>query len=124
MSGHRRALAVVTAAAVLDIAFGTLFALADRVSVPEGLYWALSTATTVGYGDVVPRGWAAHVLAAGVMVTVIPLFAASFSLFTAGLSAVPVRHARAEARAARRIAADLYRARAGEPHPLDPGAGP
>jgi hypothetical protein len=85
---HRRALAVIAAAAVLDTLLGLAFAAADHLSVWNGLYFALTTATTVGYGDITAHGWAAHVLAALMMTTVIPLFASAFSLLTSGLTDV------------------------------------
>jgi len=84
---------VIGAAAVLDAGLGLAFAAADHVSAGDGLYWAVTTATTVGYGDLVPRGWAAHLIAVGVMLTVIPLFGAAFSLFTSGLASQDI-HAR------------------------------
>jgi voltage-gated potassium channel len=83
---HRRAFTVIAVAAVLDAGLGLAFAAADHVSPGDGLYWAVTTATTVGYGDVVPRGGTAHLIAIGVMLTVIPLFGAAFSLFTSGLA--------------------------------------
>jgi voltage-gated potassium channel len=92
-SHHRRALTVISAAAILDAGLGLAFAASDHISAADGLYWATTTATTVGYGDIVPRGWVAHILAVGVMITVIPLFGAAFSLFTSGLASESV-HAR------------------------------
>ena len=86
-SHHRRALAVIAAAAGLDTALGLAFAPADHVSTGDGLYFALATATTVGYGDVTARGWIARLLACLMMTTVIPLFASAFSLLTSGLTA-------------------------------------
>jgi voltage-gated potassium channel len=83
---HRAAVATVAAAVVLDTGLGVAFAAADHISAADGLYWATTTATTVGYGDITPHGWAAHVIAVGVMLTVIPLFAATFSLLTSGLA--------------------------------------
>lgn len=88
---HRHALAALAAAAVADLAFGAGFAAADHVSVPLGLWFATETATTVGYGDVVPAGWLPHVLAVATMAVVIPLFAAAFSLLTSGLAAKDAR---------------------------------
>lgn len=88
---HRAALATVGTAAVLDAGFGLGFAQAEHHSAGIGLYWALTTATTVGYGDVVPHTTAGHWLAAGVMLTVVPLFAATFSLFTSTLTHVHIR---------------------------------
>lgn len=44
----------------------------------------------LSFGDVTPRTHAGHVIAVVVMLTVIPLFAATFSLFTSGLTTVHV----------------------------------
>ena len=96
---HRRALITIAAALALDAIGGLAFAAAEHLSATLGLYWALSTATTVGYGDIVPRATAGHLISVVVMLTVIPLFAATFSLVTSGLTTT---HVHAEGAAARR----------------------
>lgn len=91
MSHHRAALLTVAAALGLDAVAGVLFAAVEHLPAWHGLYWALATAVTVG--DVTPvTGWG-HVIAAVVCLTVVPLFAATFSLFTSGLTATHVRGA-------------------------------
>lgn len=90
MSLHRRALSVLGVAAVLDALLGVAFAAAGHISVPDGLFFALTTATTVGYGDITAHGWLPHLLTVAMMLTVIPLFAAAFSLATSGLTSVHV----------------------------------
>ena len=40
----------------------------------EGMYWAVVTASTVGYGDKVPRRWAGRLLTAGLIIVALPLF--------------------------------------------------
>jgi voltage-gated potassium channel len=87
---HRLALTTIGAATLLDTVLGLMFAAADHVSVPDGLYFATTTATTVGYGDITPHGWGAHLLAVAMMLTVIPLFASAFSLLTSGLTSTHV----------------------------------
>ena len=84
----RRATAAWTLAAAitLDMAAGLAFAAVEHLSVAKGLYWAVATATTVGYGDIVPRTGAGQWLAVVAMLTVIPLFAAVFSLVTSSLT--------------------------------------
>ena len=90
MSHRRRALLVVGWAVLLDITLGLLFALAQGISYWGGLYFATTTATTVGYGDITPRGWLPRLIAVAIMLTVIPLFAAAFSLLTSGLTSAHV----------------------------------
>lgn len=86
MSHHKIALATITAAALLDTAGGLAFASAEHLSAGIGLYWAVTTATTCGYGDVTPHTVTGHLIAVMVMLTVVPLFAATFSLFTSALA--------------------------------------
>ena len=40
----------------------------------EGMYWALVTASTVGYGDKVPRTWTGRVLTCVIILLFLPLF--------------------------------------------------
>jgi voltage-gated potassium channel len=87
---HRRALVIFLVAGALDAVLGLAFAAADRISVPDGLYFATTTATTVGYGDITPHGWLPHLLAVAMMLLVIPLFASAFSLLTSGLTSTHV----------------------------------
>lgn len=87
------ALAVILAAAVLDTGLGLAFGAADHIGPGRGLYFAVTTATTVGYGDIAAHGWLPHVLAVAMMLLVVPLFGATFSLFTSGLTEVHVRRA-------------------------------
>lgn len=48
----------------------------------EGMYWAVVTASTVGYGDKAPARWWGRIVACAVIVISLPLFA----LFTAALT--------------------------------------
>jgi voltage-gated potassium channel len=89
-SHHRIALRVIAATVTLDTALGLLFGAVDHIGAWNGLYFATTTASTVGYGDITPQGWAAHVVAILIMVTVVPLLAATFSLFTSGLTSTHV----------------------------------
>jgi voltage-gated potassium channel len=96
---HRGALITVAAAGILDVAGGLAFAAAEHIPYVTGLYWALTTATTVGYGDVIPHKAAGHLIAVAVMLTVIPLFGATFSLFTSGMTAGHIRASEARIKA-------------------------
>jgi voltage-gated potassium channel len=72
--------ALLSVAVVIVIVGGILFAVTDGVSVGTGLYWSVTTATTVGYGDVTPANTASRVIAVCVMLTTIPIVGASFAL--------------------------------------------
>jgi voltage-gated potassium channel len=79
------------------IGFGCLFGGAVLFSLTEGysfgtsLYWAVTTATTVGYGDVLPKNAIGRWVAAAVMLTTIPLFASAFALFAGAVAATHLR---------------------------------
>jgi voltage-gated potassium channel len=93
-AGHRRHVAILLAAAIACVlAGGTLFAYFQRPRIPAttGLYWAITTATTVGYGDVTPHTAAARVIASAVMLTTIPLLASVFALVTGAAAARGIR---------------------------------
>ena len=67
----RAAAAVIaTVTTTMTIAAGVLMTLIDRKGFPSigsGLWWAVQTVTTVGYGDAVPETTAGQILAAIVM---------------------------------------------------------
>ena len=59
---------------VLVIVSGTLFSYVEGShNVPEGIWWAVTTATTVGYGDVIPHSGLGRLLA-----TLLMIFGISF----------------------------------------------
>lgn len=76
---HRLALAAV----LLGVALGVAFGYADHVGPAAGLYFALTTASTTGYGDITPHGWLPHLLASVLMLAVIPLLAAAWASLAA-----------------------------------------
>ena len=100
----RRAAFVLVLSVTLDGLFGVMFAFAQHVSVWNGLYFATTTGSTVGYGDITPRGWAPHLLAVAMMILVIPLFSSVFALLATALTTahVDARHARLMAHIDRR----------------------
>ena len=72
---------VVASISTLVVAFGIVMWLIDRKDFPTiglGLWWAVSTVTTVGYGDVVPTTTAGRFVATGLMI----IGFASLSLLT------------------------------------------
>lgn len=74
----KRARFLFGAAAAAVIWWGAIYAITQNASILTGLYWALETATTVGYGDITPQGNGGHLLASACMLTAIPLLAAAF----------------------------------------------
>ena len=94
---RRAALTTIAAAVCFDIVGAIWFAAVENISVATGLYWSVTTATTVGYGDITPHTHTGRLIAVLVMLTVIPLFAATFSLLTTSLTSMHVSKLHAEA---------------------------
>jgi voltage-gated potassium channel len=67
------------------------FAATQHLAFGAALYWAITTATTVGYGDITPKNPAGRVIASLVMLTTIPLFASSFALFAGSVASAHLR---------------------------------
>jgi voltage-gated potassium channel len=83
---------VLLASAVACVLVGAwLFAWAENLPFTTGFYWAITTATTVGYGDVTPHNGIGRFLASAVMLTTIPLLATVFALVTGGAAAAGIR---------------------------------
>jgi voltage-gated potassium channel len=64
------AIVIASATIVITVAAGILMTIIDRDTYPSigsGLWWAVQTTTTVGYGDNVPQTAAGRLLAALVM---------------------------------------------------------
>ena len=69
---------IVFATAVIVVASGVLMRVLDHREFPNlwlGIWWALQTVTTVGYGDVTPKDVPGRVVAAAVMLEGIALLA-------------------------------------------------
>ena len=67
---RRAALVIATVTTTITIAAGVLMTVVDSKGFPSiglGLWWAVQTVTTVGYGDVVPTTVAGQIIAAIVM---------------------------------------------------------
>lgn len=75
-----KAIALLATAVVILLLGAALFSLTQHISIGEALYWAVTTATTVGYGDVTPHNTAGRIIASCVMLTTIPLVGAVFAL--------------------------------------------
>jgi voltage-gated potassium channel len=91
-SGQRARIASLLSAAAACVLTGAfLFSLAEKLPFTTGLYWAITTATTVGYGDVTPHNGIGRLIASAVMLTTIPLLASVFALATGGYAAAGIR---------------------------------
>ena len=87
---RKAAVYTIVAAVGFDLVGALWFAAVERISVPTAIYWSVTTATTVGYGDITPHTHTGRAIAVLVMLTVIPLFAATFSLMTTTLTSMHV----------------------------------
>jgi voltage-gated potassium channel len=88
---RRHVLVLLGSVAAVVLLGGELFALAESLPFTTGLYWAITTATTVGYGDVTPHNPVGRLLASLVMLTTIPMLAAAFALVSGAAAAAGVR---------------------------------
>jgi len=81
---HQKRHVFILAFIVLATLFigGALFASVDHIPVTTGFYWAVVTATTVGYGDVTPTNPTGRIVAILVMLISIPALAGIFALLT------------------------------------------
>lgn len=75
----------------LVVVFGTLMYVIEGpehgfTSIPKGIYWAVVTLTTVGYGDIVPKTAIGQMLSALVMITGYSIIAVPTGIFTAELA--------------------------------------
>ena len=93
LTARRAVVIIIGATFAITVAGGITVRLLDRKdfsSVGEGMWWAVQTVTTVGYGDVVPHGTGGRAIGAIVMLTGI----AFISLITASVTALLVEQAR------------------------------
>lgn len=76
---------IVAATVVIVVISGVLMRVFDQQeysSVGEGMWWALQTVTTVGYGDVTPKEPAGRIIAAFVMLEGIALISITVAAIT------------------------------------------
>lgn len=62
-----------------------------KMSFPSAVYWAVTTATTVGYGDIEPANSVGRLIAVGVMLTTIPIFASAFAMMAGAVVTTSMR---------------------------------
>ena len=79
---RQHALLLISAAVFFIVVGGVVFAATQHLPVTTGWYWAITTATTVGYGDVTPKNASGRFVASAVMLTTIPLLAGAFAVIT------------------------------------------
>jgi voltage-gated potassium channel len=88
----RRHVLVLLSSVVAIVLIGAgLFALAEDLPFTTGLYWAVTTATTVGYGDITPHNPVGRLIASLFMLTTIPLLAAAFAIASGAAAAAGIR---------------------------------
>jgi voltage-gated potassium channel len=93
LTARRAGTAIALTTLVVTIAAGVLVRLLDRHDFPtlgRGLWWAVQTVTTVGYGDVTPTSTTGRAIATVVMLTGIGFV----SVVTAAITASFVEAAR------------------------------
>jgi len=89
---HRRNVLILLGSVAGVVLLGAgLFALAEDLPYTTGLYWAVTTATTVGYGDITPHNPAGRLIASLFMLTTIPMLAAAFAIVSGAAAAAGVR---------------------------------
>ncbi|MFZ3204806.1 MAG: ion transporter [Pseudomonas sp.] len=92
LRGSRQKIIVFLATiAILVTVFGTLMYVIEGpghgfTSIPMGIYWAVVTLTTVGFGDIVPRTPLGQALSTLVMITGYSIIAVPTGIFTAELA--------------------------------------
>ena len=116
----RRAWLALAIAAAAILGGGALFAVVEGVPFTSGAYWALVTASTVGYGDVIAHKTAGRIITAVVILTAIPALARLQSVHIRSHMSADLDAIQASADKALRIAADTYRHHTGEDHPDAP----
>lgn len=86
-----QAVRLLLAGSACTVVGAVLFSVTQHIRFWTGLYWAVTTATTVGYGDVTPKNTAGRAIAVGVMLTTIPLFASAFALLAGAVVSARMR---------------------------------
>lgn len=88
---RRAAIYIAIIAIASDLLGAVLFSHFEHVTFMTALYWSISTATTVGYGDITPVNSVGRWIAVGVMLTCIPLFGSLFTFLAAFIMEARIR---------------------------------
>jgi len=92
LRGSRQKIIVfLVSVSTLVTVFGTLMYVIEGPEhgfkdIPTGIYWAIVTLTTVGFGDIVPKTGLGQVLSSMVMITGYSIIAVPTGIFTAELA--------------------------------------
>ena len=89
---------IVTATAMIVVGAGVLISVIDKDEYPNigvGMWWALQTVTTVGYGDVAPAHLSGRLVGAAVMLEGIAFIAIVTAVITSSFVARATREAEA-----------------------------
>lgn len=70
----------------LAVLGGIMFSVFENISWDKGIYWALTTVTTVGYGDITPHNLAGYIITDGTMVLTIPIWSVAVAFATSWLT--------------------------------------
>ena len=108
LTARRAGQVIAAVTVVVSVAGGVLMWAIDREDFPtlgSGLWFAIQTVTTVGYGDDVPQTTEGRVLASLVMVTGLGFM----SVVTATISAMFIESARRRRRGNEEITLDAHR---------------
>lgn len=73
---------ILTLSVVLIFVGGTLFSFSEDIALPDGIWWAFVTSTTVGYGDISPNTIFGRIIACILMVCGIGLIGSLTSTIT------------------------------------------
>jgi voltage-gated potassium channel len=108
LTARRAGVAIALVTLAVTLAGGLLVTVVDHRDFPtlgRGMWWAVQTVTTVGYGDITPRSGGGRAIATVVMVTGIGFV----SVATAAVTAMFVESARRRRGAVRHdpVAAEL-----------------
>jgi len=106
MTPRGAAVLIATVSTVLTIVSGIMMTVADRKHFPSigsGLWWAVQTVTTVGYGDRVPETVAGQLVAALVMLVGVGFL----TVITASITSTFVARSRREQEPEEAVPADL-----------------
>lgn len=95
-ASRRRLLVFLTAVALVIVLLGTVMYVVEGpengfTSIPVAIYWAVTTMTTVGFGDITPRTGAGRAIASVVMLIGWGILAVPTGIVTAELTARRIR---------------------------------